>query len=517
LTLTDLHVLAAPDHDRCIWTLMNETTARSCLSPDGQVRLERCLRVFTSALEQLGTMPLRDLVESTWLQLGGPAYLGHAQANQGEAARNAAAENDLVMAGQFFDLLDAYEGNLNDESELLRLLGEKSITRGAPDDRVFIMTIHKAKGLEFDTVILPGLDRRTKQSDKPPLLFHEFGGDAGSPGLVVAPIAGGGEDKDPIHELLWRFERERERLEQDRLMYVAVTRAMKKLHLFAGLAIRNTDDPALKDPPGNTLLGRLWPVAGPEITRALAEYEQEHGAPLELPAKIRNSSEYRENDLQSVPLIRLPEAWQRPEVITPAGMITLPAEEGDDNEVEFDWASPWAKHVGSVVHRWLQQIAEEGIALWNTGRVQDAVPALRLALTRAGVGREHIDTALARTIEALCNALEDENGRWTLGTHSEAKNELPITTLDPDTGAFQLNIIDRTFVNDDGTRWIIDYKTGTHESTDVADFLRSEEERYRPQLRRYRDAFRKLENRPIRTALYFPLLKALHIVECDDL
>jgi ATP-dependent exoDNAse (exonuclease V) beta subunit len=517
LTLADLHALAAQDHDSCIWTLINDDSSKTRLTSDGQERLERCRPIFAAALEQFGTMPLRDLIESAWLQLGGPATLGAGRSAQEKAEMESVIANDLVMTDQFFDLLDTYDGDLNDESELLRLLGEKSIIRGDAADRVFIMTIHKAKGLEFDTVILPGLDRRTRQSDKPPLLFHEFEAADTSPGLVVAPIAGGDQDNDPIHELLWRFERDRERLEQDRLMYVAVTRAKKKLHLFAGLSARDENEMSPKHPAGDTLLGRLWPVAGDQVLKTLDDYEQEHGIPLALPVRKINAGENRVNDMQSVRLLRLAADWRRSDMPVPVGMITLPTDEDDDNEVEFDWASSWAKHVGSVVHRWLQQIAEEGVGLWDAERVRGVEPALRLALCRAGVGRDHLDAALARTMEALRGALEDENGQWILGKQNEARNEFPVTTIETDSALSRKNIIDRTFIADDGTRWVIDYKTGIHDSTDVAEFLRSEEERYRPQLARYREAFRRLEDRPVRTALYFPLLQVFHVIDCDEL
>ncbi len=92
-----------------------------------------------------------------------------------------------------------------------------------------------------------------------------------------------------------------------------------------------------------------------------------------------------------------------------------------------------------------------------------------------------------------------------------------MTTIDADSGLFHKNVIDRTVISEDETRWVIDYKTGIHGRTDIAEFLRSEEDRYRPQLARYRDAFRKIEDRPVRTALYFPLLQKLHIVDCDNL
>jgi len=67
-------------------------------------------------------------------------------------------------------------------------------------------------------------------------------------------------------------------------------------------------------------------------------------------------------------------------------------------------------------------------------------------------------------------------------------------------------ILDRTFIDEEGVRWIIDYKTGRHEGTDVDAFLDREQERYREQLEAYARAFRQLEDHPVRVALYYPLL-----------
>jgi ATP-dependent exoDNAse (exonuclease V) beta subunit len=67
-------------------------------------------------------------------------------------------------------------------------------------------------------------------------------------------------------------------------------------------------------------------------------------------------------------------------------------------------------------------------------------------------------------------------------------------------------IVDRTFVDADGLRWIIDYKTGRHEGTDVEAFLDRERERYRAQLEAYARAFRLMDGRPLRLALYYPML-----------
>jgi ATP-dependent exoDNAse (exonuclease V) beta subunit len=67
-------------------------------------------------------------------------------------------------------------------------------------------------------------------------------------------------------------------------------------------------------------------------------------------------------------------------------------------------------------------------------------------------------------------------------------------------------VIDRTFVDEEGTRWVIDYKTGVHSGGSVETFLDEEEKRYHGQLQAYATAFRKLEDRPVRAALYFPLI-----------
>ena len=56
-------------------------------------------------------------------------------------------------------------------------------------------------------------------------------------------------------------------------------------------------------------------------------------------------------------------------------------------------------------------------------------------------------------------------------------------------------------------RWIVDYKVGAHEGTDVDAFLDNERLRYAPQLERYRAFFTEIERRPIRLGLYFPLLQ----------
>ena len=108
--------------------------------------------------------------------------------------------------------------------------------------------------------------------------------------------------------------------------------------------------------------------------------------------------------------------------------------------------------------------------------------------------------------DSLLRTLADERGRWLLGgDHLAAKCEFPITGLAD--GELVNGRLDPAFVDRQGTRWIVDYKTSAHEGAGLEDFLDNECERYRPQLELYRQMFAGLEDRPIQAGLYFPLLQ----------
>ncbi|MDA8365171.1 MAG: hypothetical protein M0Z84_15490, partial [Gammaproteobacteria bacterium] len=55
--------------------------------------------------------------------------------------------------------------------------------------------------------------------------------------------------------------------------------------------------------------------------------------------------------------------------------------------------------------------------------------------------------------------------------------------------------------------WIIDYKTSMHEGSGSEEFLDRERERYRGQLEHYAQIMARIDGRPLRLGLYFPLMK----------
>ena len=163
------------------------------------------------------------------------------------------------------------------------------------------------------------------------------------------------------------------------------------------------------------------------------------------------------------------------------------------------------RHIGTVVHRCLQHVAEDGIASWDADRINAARNYYRRSLQRLGVPEPDLDWASGRVAEALRGMLDDERGRWLLdAAHKEARSEFAISGLHE--GKLVTVIIDRTFVDADGGRWIVDYKTSRHEGSDREAFLDREQARYREQLQKYAAVMAQLDGRPIRLGLYFPLL-----------
>jgi ATP-dependent exoDNAse (exonuclease V) beta subunit len=357
--------------------------------------------------------------------------------------------------------------------------------------RVELLTVHKAKGLQYDTVIVPALERLPGRDSKRLLHWLKLPV-AGRHDLVVAPVARTGGAPNLLYAWLESLEREKLLQERRRLLYVAATRAERWLHLFGSAQVHEKDgDPGVRQPPGHSALGLLWPAVGAHFEARLAELGAVEGE--EPPVAVRDP-----------PLRHLPAGWQAsplprtPDIVSQAvARVTAAA------AVEFDWASETARHVGTVVHRELQRAARDAL---RPDATDSAVRSRwEHELAELGVPRALRGAAVERVATAVERTLTDERGRWLLDAgHREAATELALTGRLG--GEVVSVVIDRTFVDAAGVRWIVDYKTSRHEGAGLEAFLDSERERYRPQLERYAALVRKLAPEPVRLGLYFPLL-----------
>ena len=518
LTLNDLALLTrgampvdgvlVPDA-RTVWELLNDAASVAVMSADGQTRVKIFCDAVAPALQMRRRLPLREAVENTWLKLRGPACLTR--------------ENDLADAAMLLDLLDAetevqaHGGQLIDvdalESRVDRLFaGNLDAGKNEAAPPVQIMTIHKAKGLEFDTVIVPGLHRPPRRDDKKLIVWTEQANpDSGEAELLVAPIRETGAEDDTEADAIYRYvvqqEREKQRQEIVRLLYVAATRAERRLHLLGAVNVKaegegSENAETFAPPRAESLLAALWPAVASTLvnpddvaTDALAKVADAPVAPAAPRVPMRISS------TQTLPA--MPDAISGVEACDGAPLNTAGA------NIDFEWASEAARHIGSVVHAFLQRIADDGVEKWNRERIASNAPTIERELAWRGVATDELPAATSRVIDALANTVADSRGRWVLQSHADARAEWRLTGMR--NGALVNIAIDRTFVDDENVRWIIDFKTGSHEGGDVDAFLDNERIRYSAQLETYATILSAMQvasgTTTIKLGLYFPMLK----------
>jgi hypothetical protein len=243
-----------------------------------------------------------------------------------------------------------------------------------------------------------------------------------------------------------------------------------------------------KAPSPRTALAALWP--------AIADS-------LPIPGADRKRGAVREEP--GVPLRRLPTNWQLPPPPAPIAMTRGPDFIAERDSVEFDWARETARRIGTVAHRLLWQLAQEGIERWNEQRIASERQRVTRELAALGLTGGEVSAAVEQVLSAIAATLGDPRGRWLFDPgHDQARSEFALTgRLDE---KFVHLVLDRTFVDRAGVRWIVDFKLSRHEGAGAEGFLDREQERYRAQLETYARVMSSMDSRPIRVALYFPLV-----------
>ncbi|MGC1522099.1 MAG: PD-(D/E)XK nuclease family protein, partial [Steroidobacteraceae bacterium] len=169
----------------------------------------------------------------------------------------------------------------------------------------------------------------------------------------------------------------------------------------------------------------------------------------------------------------------------------------------FDWAGETARRVGTLVHAELQAMH---LTNSDAAAIRAREPQFSRWLALHGVPAERLREAASRVVEALIAVGQDPRGRWILQKAREEVREHALSGRLQ--GEVARVVFDRSFIDDQGVRWVIDYKTSRHVGGGTEEFLDREVERYRPQLQRYAQFASKLGPEPVRLGLYFPLMRA---------
>jgi ATP-dependent exoDNAse (exonuclease V) beta subunit len=472
LSLADLWELCRDGHDQTIWELLQSRADR--LSPRGQRVLTRILPVLAKAVESRGRVRLRVLVESLWISLGGPASLSGLDRD----AKIRDSETYLRLLQKMEAAGEVDERRLSNEID--RLYAQPDTHR---DIRLEIMTIHGAKGLEFDVVILPGLNRRTDRNRTQLLNWRErVIGEHRD--LLLAPMEPVGADNDgaTIAKYITQLGQECATEESKRLLYVAATRARNRLHFVT------TMPPHDKKPETGSMLS-LLPAGIFQQFPAQAEAEEAVTTPERKPNMLR----------------RLPETWTLP--LSPAPLVfasRYPDAPAGERKHTFVRVGEDLRRIGTVTHRFLQQIGEDGADAWSSDRILKIAPTIRALLVQEGMRSADLVSAERRVRTALLNTLADDRGRWILRGRSSSNNEYALSAVFD--SARQSIKVDRTFVEGE-TRWLVDYKTSDQEGTITESYLREQIDKYREDLQRYAKILKAFDGRDVKGGLYFPLLQ----------
>lgn len=470
LQLNDLYILS--QETTCIWSQLENYTNLD-LSADAKQRLELLVPLFKHYLDHRQRGELREVLEKLFFALGAQNLECYAQ--------------QLLDAKAYFDLLSQLEAVNNNldldylETKVAQLYAKPN---SSANPQLQIMTIHKSKGLEFDTVILPGLERRGA-NDQPPLLaWAERTKEYGDSDLLLAPIKAVGDDTYMVYKYIRDLNQQKLSYENQRLFYVAATRAKANLHLIASV----TPAEELKPNPGSMLVD-LWD----DFSKQYADC-----VPQELDTEIE-TLEYAIPKLQRLAIHDFLDLHKGHE--DEYGYIQNP---GTSKILQLN--PGYQAEIGTVIHRYLQEIAEKGIDTYANMDWQQHREAIATSLQLNGVAKSQLDNAVNLVIQALENSLTCPKGQWILSPHTIQACELAITTYNNE--QIENYILDRTFIDEQQRRWIIDYKSSQPGEESLEEFLLEQKSKYYHQLQNYAAAMQLQDTHTIHLGLYFPLAQA---------
>lgn len=240
-----IHLLYALNHpgDRLSWFALLR-------SPFCNVSLQELYRLTETDMPPWHLVPaLAPFVEGDLARLD--LYEKFRRASDILIPQELSAESGLILQRFLHFLLNVKI--LPSQSALRAALARHDYGTIETSATIEFLTIHQAKGLEFDHVFLPALHRRVAADDAPLLYTETFYYHKTFYFLLAERKSRGGEASGLYRYIDW-LEGEKARFEAMRLFYVALTRAKKKLFLSA---VVKTDAEKKPSVPKSSFLGLL--------------------------------------------------------------------------------------------------------------------------------------------------------------------------------------------------------------------------------------------------------------------
>lgn len=434
LSLQDIHLIAQYNQKKSIYSALLQLDKIQDLSEEGRIRSLYFIHVMQHALSQRYQYKLADWIANTLTQLHVDIILDQNQFNDLE---------------QFWILIDRYEqdGRLPDMKEFFQEFNKLYSQQTTPS-RLQVMTIHKSKGLEFDTVILPGLGSKLKGVDQPMLRWLKLPTKNQEHLLLVSPIKAAHQEQCPLYDYLNQLDEEKNNYEAQRVLYVAVTRAKSRLYLF--------------DSSSRTSKSSF---------RSLLKHQEFIESQQEKLAEHSDSS--------------LPELHKLPLEFY---LQCIPGLSNSPNPPSMGIVSGIPRLIGIVAHQLLQWICD------NHPQNIEQVPwnLARHEFIKLGFDKETQQDSLITVQNQIEQLFNDKTGLWIIAKHEKEQNEFEL--LVEHQNKIVTRIIDRVFI-DQSKLWIIDFKTGREEDLTLS--------QYQKQLNEYGHYLSNLFSLPIYCGLYY--------------
>ncbi len=495
LTIDNLHAVCSHAGTESIWKSLQKPENIPGLSNDARERLQGMLPVLQYATLNRNRISLRSLLETSWGMLQGKAI--------------AANQVELDCIAHYFNLISQNEvgfgiPDIDQFSEIVAaaFVPNRSEEGTAAAPGIHLLTMHKAKGLEYHHVILPGLARTPPNDDAPLLQWHERLNSAGHSRLFLATLSPTGAEKNTIFTLL-RFEQNyRTALESTRLLYIAATRARSSVHLFATLE-RNTSGEI--KPNRASLLSRIW--------RELRD-QPNHTKEIPVSAFADTSSTNATIPLSDkdypklTPLRRLQHAL----TLNPLRLQNLQQLKLELNSQTVPDSQPFSLQkeaaLGTVIHRSLEAIGKSGNLILDQARLTTLRKSWQLQL-RNLISPSELPHYLSLVEAAVTHTLSNPSLRWVfLQDIEHSAFELALTQKRED--GLRHYKIDRIAVDSAGMCWIIDYKSALPAPQQDADeFIAEQSRQYSAQLLTYRNLYSQTQQRQLKCGLLFTSLGRL--------
>ena len=434
LSLNDIHLIAQFNKNKSIYYALLQLDKIQGLTDEGRIRAKYFIQVMHRALAHRYQNRLSDWVAQTLKQL----YV--------EKILNQNQLNDLE---QLWTLIDRFEqeGRIPDMKEFLVELN-KLYSQEATPSRLQIMTIHKSKGLEFDTVFLPGLGAQPNRGNNPMLRWLKIPTQSHGNLLLVSPIQAAHHEGCALYDYLGKIDEEKSTYESQRLLYVAVTRAKSRLYLMdsSSKTSKNSFHSLLKN--------------------------QEF-------IEVENEDESEEITFVRPKLTKLPLEFYCSEQLNSSTFI-------NNTTSELSIGTP--RLTGIVAHQLLQWICD------NHPKTTEEIPwgLARYEFKKLGFNPEMEQLSLSILQNQIAQMFQDKTGLWIFSKHDKEQNEYEI--LVEHQNKLVTRIIDRTF-EENQKLWIIDFKTGKEDVKALS--------RHQQQLNDYGYYLSNRSTLPIHCGLYY--------------